>query len=396
MLLKADMEIDKLAKEFVKNDLDVTFLVPTETALDKSIIDAHSAVRSFLSRNQIYEYFAYEKSEKNYLQAIFIDDNVQEELQISVYRPVTKNGDPRIWPYGIKKHVKAYNTLAISIIDKQLYLFNCSAILNLAATLTALLPNKVASLSFVATELLDKLKFIHNKGFINTVKSGDTGVGMTLEYELGIAANSSTNPDYKGIELKASRVGDKTRKSRNKGQLFSKIPNWKLSNVANAKELIEKRGYIDPNGRSALYHTMSGLKPNSKGLYLDIESESDYLRQMFIDVTNERARPQHDTTWILADIKSALAKKHKETFWVKALHNSDRVNEKFCYSLVEHTKNPMIDKFEVLVETGLITLDYTMHLKESGKVRDHGYLFKIKSDSLELLFPNPNVYELSN
>jgi len=52
---------------------------------------------------------------------------------------------------------------------------------------------------------LSKLQIISAKGFVDSLRSGDTGVGMTLETLLGIEANSNRAPDYFGIEIKAKR-----------------------------------------------------------------------------------------------------------------------------------------------------------------------------------------------
>ena len=56
--------------------------------------------------------------------------------------------------------------------------------------------------SIVSEELLEKCRQINKKGFIKTMRVGDTGVGYTLETLLGIKANSNKSPDYKGIEIK--------------------------------------------------------------------------------------------------------------------------------------------------------------------------------------------------
>jgi hypothetical protein len=56
--------------------------------------------------------------------------------------------------------------------------------------------------------------------------------------------------------------------------------------------------------------------------------------------------------------------------------------------------NPYISKFETLIETGIITVDYTMHFKDSGAARDHGYLFKLKRNHLTSLFPEAIKYNL--
>mgnify|MGYP000636587006 CR=1 FL=1 len=56
--------------------------------------------------------------------------------------------------------------------------------------------------------LLAKIKEVNKKGWIKTLRKGDTGVGYTLETELGIRANSNQKPDFHGIEIKAFRNKD--------------------------------------------------------------------------------------------------------------------------------------------------------------------------------------------
>ena len=48
-----------------------------------------------------------------------------------------------------------------------------------------------------------------------------------------------------------------------------------------------------------------------------------------------------------------------------------------------------------LIDEGIITVDYIMHRKENGTVRDHGFPFKIFPRDLDLLFPEPKTYELT-
>jgi len=365
MLSTSDINISYASSKILNSGYDVSFLVPTETGLNKSILDAHESLRSFFKRNGLHDYQSQKQGDKKYVEAEFITSQKTFSVKVSLYRPKTKNGDPRIWIYGLKKFAIAKNLLALTICNEKLYIFNCSNKADFNTALNQALPKTKITLSITAKELLNKLIIISNKGFIPTTVNGDTGVGMTLESALGISANSSKAPDYKGIELKASRV-DKRNRQRNRSQLFSKTPNWNLSPVSSATKLIELRGYKDTDGYQALRPTVRGDRTNKQGLYLDIDYANNYLKQMFENSDNFST--EHDTTWLINDLKQALLKKHNETFWVKAQHNNDRSNESFHYIEAEHTANPYIDKFETLIETGLITLDYTMHIKHTGGV----------------------------
>ena len=97
-------------------------------------------------------------------------------------------------------------------------------------------------------ELLSKLQYVAAKGWIATMRRGDTGVGYTLETLLGIRANSSRKPDFKGIEIKASRV----RGSGKKITLFSKTPAW---GAGGRVGLLNDYGSFDSNGRWSIYTT---------------------------------------------------------------------------------------------------------------------------------------------
>ena len=393
MLKKTDTSIEVASATILNAGYDVAFLVPTETAMNKSIMDAHDSVRAFLKRNEIHNYAEQEQGPKRYITAQYITSTAIYEKTVSLYRPETKKGDPRIWIYDLKALAKPQNLLALICSEGKLFIVNCSNAMDLNKALKDTIPKPRVTLNETASELLQKLKVISNKGFVPSFRQGDTGIGMTLETLLRIPANSSKLPDYKGIEIKAARISQ-AGKQNNKNQLFSKTPNWKLSPIGTAEQLVMNRGYVDSNGQNALRHTVSGDKPNSCGLYMDVDYANDHLRQMFTDVNDKDFSPEHDMTWVFNDLRRALQKKHRETFWVKALHQGSRESEEFHYVEVQHTANPFINNLETLFETGLVTMDYTLHIKPTGKTRDHGYLFKLKANSIEALFPKPLIYDL--
>jgi hypothetical protein len=56
MLKKSDIDLSETSTALLNLGFDVSFLVPTNTALEKSIIDAHDSMRAFLKRNEIHDY----------------------------------------------------------------------------------------------------------------------------------------------------------------------------------------------------------------------------------------------------------------------------------------------------------------------------------------------------
>lgn len=372
--------------------------MPTSTGLEKSIFDATDGLREYFSERDFHDYAKQGQGpgHKVVKQAFLVHPDSLERTKVSLYRPTTKKGDPRIWPgHAIRSYAAAFNLLAVTVIEDTMYVLNMSntavrASLDDASSPFRKLVDRTREGVGVATELLDRLREICGKGFVRTLRSGDTGIGYTLETMLGIAANSSQAPDYKGIELKAKR--SRAGVGKNRSTLFSKVPNWQLSPVGSAKGLLDLRGYLDKNDRLALYHTLSANRPNSLGLALDINSENDWLRQLYIDPAS--GAEVHDVTWELPVLKRDLAAKHQQTFWIKAKCRGKGENEEFHYVEVQHTRSPLTANFTALVEAGVITVDYALH-KKGTRVRDHGYLFKIHPDNLGALFPPPEVHALN-
>ena len=400
MLAKSDTDIAATLAHFNTAYLDVCFLVPTDTAMDKGIMDATETVRKYLASQSFHDYSKQEQASKEIRKAYFVFPDSVEETKVSLYRPKTKKGDPRIWVYGMNKYANPFNLLAVFVHKGALYLVNCSreeivrSIYNAKSPL-ANITKRIARVELEdddAMELLERLRAISAKGFIKTRRKGNTGVGMTLETELGIAANSREEPDFGNIELKASRLG---RGSNKRVTLFSQVPVWDLSPVGEAWNLLEKHGYrSEKSGRLQLYHTLDCVEPNSLGFVLELDSANKLLKQHYEDEdTKDR---NHLTTWSMERLSKKLVTKHANTFWVDAEARGRGADEEFHYVSIKHTHSPKVQNFEMLLEGGTITLDFLIHAQNEAKkkVRDHGYLFKIKPTDFVLLFPPAKVYEL--
>lgn len=399
MLAKTDFPAATALEILTRHAVEAALLVPTPTGLEKSIFDATDGLREYLAERDYHDYAtqAQGQDHKVLKQAYLVRPHSLEPTQVSLYRPTTKSGDPRIWlGHAVRSYASAFNLLALTVIGGTLYVLNMSdpsvqVSLDDAGSPFRKLVDRADQADEVASELLGLLRQISSKGYLRTLRPGDTGIGFTLESMLGISANSNQAPDYKGIEIKAKRSRLGTDKSRS--TLFSKVPNWKLSPVGNALGLLKARGYVDSDGRLSLYHTLSGLRPNSLGLALDIDAEKDWLRQVYHSPSNRTVI--HDVTWEIPVLKRDLAAKHRQTFWVRAMCRGAGIDEEFHYVEVQRTRRPMTANFVALVEAGVITVDYALHKKSETRARDHGYLFKIHPDNLGALFPPPEIHALS-
>jgi hypothetical protein len=400
MLSSANLNVTDTLRLFKSARLKVSFLVPTATGLGNSIMDATAEIREFMLLNGLHDYSKQGQGQdhKVLLNTTLLSQGRVEYTQTSLYRPSTKSGDPRIWIAGLKQFSSPHDLLAILASPNGIVAINCSQS-ELSSVLDPsgmyykeILAPAVVTESEPAKELLEKMKEVAKLGYVQTKRMGDTGVGFTLETLLGIEANSSKSPDYKGIEIKSKRQrGGAGRRTT----IFSQVPNWNLSRLKGSKELLDERGrYSEKKQRNQLFHELSVIKANSFDLRLQIDPSNDHLKQVW----TAQEPYMMDVLWEFPLLKQRLSEKHQETFWVTA--ETDGKNgtetESFWYRNIKHTGGLDSTVFPILLELGVITLDYTIKETPSGGAKDQGYLFKMNSSDLDLLFEHVTEYDLAS
>lgn len=400
MFSQSNSSIDKFLQIFSEVGVHVAFLVPTTTGYEKSIMDAIAPVRELLLKSGLHDYGSQKQGPDNKViaPAFFVETDKLIETNASLYRPVTKNGDPRIWFSNLKRYCKPCDLLALVVKDKKIYVFNLSnkrvsdSLLSKGHAYSIL---KEASTDDgdIARDLLKKIKAIHDMGFLPSITRGDPGVGDTLEHALGIDRNNRKSPDYKGIELKASRISrGGTAKPTTRQTLFSKVPDEGMT----YHQIVTTFGkWQAPRGsgivRQQIYDTCRCHHVNSYGLLLEVDSASDRLKLLH---QGDDGGNEYVCAWVIKNLQDALLKKHHETFWVKAASEHRDGIEFFRYNTVIHTKNPNASLVAPLLETGMITVDLLSHINYQGRYRDHGLLFKMMPNDLPLLMGEPTVYDL--
>ena len=389
---KLNLIEEKRLKILTKHSVSLTLIEPTLTGLKKSIMDATGTVRNYLQENDFHNY---EIQGQGTEKKVMIDGFLYDEFhvsptKISLYRPNTKKGDPRIWLSGLTKFANPNDIVALICFDSKIHAFNltrlpverllASSILN---PLKELITTIEHTENFIANELLLKLRRIAQSGAIQSEVDADTSVGRTLETALGIKANSSKQPDYKGIELKSFRNARNSRKN-----LFTQVPDWDLSKFKRSAEILENFGYTRGDV-FRLYCTVSATNINSQGLSLKLDADIKQLIEY-----SDKKEIGDFVLWTLEKLHTRLLEKHKETFWVAAESEFVDGKEYFQYTNVEHTKKPIVSQFDLLLEHGTITLDHLIKKNSKGSVVEKGPSFKIKPEGVELLFPPSIHYDL--
>lgn len=179
-------KLSKICPEFA-------FIVPTETGLKKNIMDATAMVRFFLKFSGLHDYNDQEQGPDNkvVIKSFLVHLDRLEETTTSLYRPQTKNGDPRIWISKLPKYSTPKDLILLFAYSKNIYAVNLSndaliqSLDSKGFVYDTILKSKIKA-NKAKDELLTLLKEIHEKGWIQSTATGDTSVGDTLEHELGI------------------------------------------------------------------------------------------------------------------------------------------------------------------------------------------------------------------
>ena len=225
-------------------------------------------------------------------------------------------------------------------------------------------------------ELKQKLKEISKKGFIKSHRLNNTGIGKTLEDEMGISENNLPEHDFtignRLVELKAQRIEAGTPVT-----LSTKEPTWKM----NKFEAIRKTGYLDKQGRQALKIILSTRGYNPKGYRLEIRG-----------IFNKRIAIIHnklgeicffDFKKLIEIIKTKLG---NNILLVLADVKKKGVHEYFNYKEATYFLGFKERAFKEMIKDGRIVWEFRLHLKSDTAIRDHGSGFRTARKNLSAMY----------
>lgn len=223
-------------------------------------------------------------------------------------------------------------------------------------------------------DFVEQLESVRERGYIKTLRTGDTGVGYTLETLLDIEENNDERGDIRTggrtVELKAAREEGSTTVT-----LFSKEPPKNSRPIWN-ESLLNQIGYEDDDGRTALYTTITTEGYSPQGLTLDL-SES-------------RVNVIHDSLGVCARyprsyLRQKFTSKFPELVFVSAKTQGESSTEHYWYSDSKHLRGFDIDSFYSALESGDLVVETRLH-KSDGSVRNHGTAWRIDAQKLPRLF----------
>ena len=379
-------------KFLINHNVKFTQVEVTPTGLKKGILDSTAPMRAYFMENAIHNYADQLQGQEHkalYKAAILTESKIKNTTA-SFYRPNTKKGDPRMWIYGFSSFTEGNDIHILFKFEETLFTINITRIdieKCYNSVITTPLQDVLKAISqegsAVSLELLNKFRSVSGQWFESEVKA-DTGIGRTIESFLGISMNSDKTPDYKGIELKSHRE----KRSSKKNVLFTQTPDWDISVLKSGRGIVAKYGYLTEDGKKTYQNTAQCAPPNSQGLFLNVNQPEALLE---LQAQKSKVKVEDVAVWRLLKLHQRLTTKHHETFWIEvenAIHDN---KEYFCYKQIEHTKNPNVGQFDVLLEQNIITVDLLL-CRPSGN--GDTYSFKIKKKGMPLLFPDSVVYTI--
>lgn len=393
MLGASRTNITEVVELFNRLGLRPAYLVPTETGLQKCILDATEPVREFLKRAGIHDYSVQVVGPfgKQVRPAqLFTGVGAPISLQAMLYRPQTKSGDPRIWFTRLGSFVQPRDLLALLDDPAGIVVINCSSAAVLAelrsvgdghlgsSHLSQWICSRQSGELRTLKEVISNIRSATGGLWHRTRRSGDTGVGMTLESLLGIASNSRRGPDLLGVEIKTKRLSRTGRVSRSgRVSLFAQVPNWSVSPLKSSSALLDEVGYQGKeNGRMQLNCTVNARKPNTQGLLLQVSEDERLLKEVCIRSSGDF---QDLVIWDVSKLRERLRDKHRATVFVYARPEGSGLDERFRYESLEYQSQPRDEMFATFLRESIVTVDHLIARDRDSRVSERGPLFRVSS-----------------
>jgi len=223
-------------------------------------------------------------------------------------------------------------------------------------------------------QIVKKLKDIKEAGYIKTHRTGNTGIGKTLEDLLGITENNIPGPNAGMIELKSARKNISSMLT-----LFTKSP---LPRGANS-DLLERFGYESETGSGGkdLHTTVNAIRHNQlrgeQGFKIEIQEDKVNL------ITSQNEIVAY---WDKETLRNSFEKKLPKLLYVKAETRGQDSNEEFWFNEAWLLNGFDFDNFVKLLKEGVILVDIRIGQYADGRPHDHGTGFRVLPDKLDLCF----------
>tara|TARA_R110002074_G_C12329771_1_gene647757 strand:- start:123 stop:815 length:693 start_codon:yes stop_codon:yes gene_type:complete len=215
-----------------------------------------------------------------------------------------------------------------------------------------------------------KLRLVNKLGFVESMRKGNTGVGYTLEFLMGIEENNSSGADIEGcIEIKAKRKSGSSRVTS-----FCQSPIWHVK----IRDIIKQYG-LDAGPRINFYPSLKCGAPNPQGLTLKVDNDN-----LFIMGKGEETLAELP----LEVLVFRFRQKYKQLILVYADREKQRGKlERFWFNEAYYCSKLSASKIATLLKQGKIVVEPRIWMcKETKKLRDRGMAIRLSDKWTKQLF----------
>lgn len=238
-------------------------------------------------------------------------------------------------------------------------------------------------------KFIEAFRKVKAMGEIKSNRSGNTGIGKTLEDIMNVKENNLQTPDLYNFEIKSQRG-----LSESYVTLFTKSPKPRGVNT----QLRLKYGTFDEEFKdlkvlhTSIFYNRWNTHKSGYSFMVDIEEQSEkiFLRIKSLDTNIEE---NVSVNWDFKTLKTKLEKKLQNLAFVNAssrkIDGIEYFNFKEC---MLYSGGLTLERFIKALKDGLIMYDirigvYHNPLKRNyGKSHDHGSAFRIKKENFLNLY----------
>jgi len=225
--------------------------------------------------------------------------------------------------------------------------------------------------------LFAKLRELNARGPFRVTKKGAGRFGLAIEAALGIPQNSAKAADFMGIELKTKSDGSLQT-------LFSRTPT-RYVGQKDKTSMFNRHCRLDRKRARRSLYTSFNNRPDGCGFRLDVHNQVIRIvrwRTTILEYDSEQ-------------IEEALLSKHTQTVYLSVARGYEKAQEICAVESAQYCKWPSILRFLRLILTGDIFFDFTMSEDARGKIKDHGFLWRIRTEALPRLYLSNRTADLT-
>lgn len=243
--------------------------------------------------------------------------------------------------------------------------------------------------------LIEIFEDIHNRGWVQSHRSNNTGIGKTFEDLAGVEENNSEGPDFEEFEIKAHRD-----EANSPITLFTLAPTFPKQ--ANSY-LKDKFGEYYP-GSNTLKKLHTSMFADRKNTYIGkyaFQLINDRKAEMLkIGVYDLNSGNLIDDTagYSYEKLREKLFKKLNNLFCVSAERRFTNGVEEFRFTNAIIYTNPSFERFLNILDDGRVQYDIRIGSYQSGDKygmpHDHGSGFRVREDYILTLYDSMEYVNL--